>query len=392
MTTLPLYMNDAFGYPVGLVLAVVIGFGFGFALERAGFGRASVLAAQFYLTDMRVLKVMFTAIVTALIGTTIASAVGVLDLSQVAVPHTYLWPQLVGGLLLGAGFIVSGYCPGTGVVAAASGKLDGLAAIAGVMLGSVLFGLAYPWVESFHLSGDLGVFRLTDLIHLSQPILALLVTAMALAMFLGGEALERWQATRDRSTPPEVSRAPRRRALVGLGVGALAGLATLLVPVRVTSDEPVPAPGRISALQLAEVLVRDPSSLFVIDVRPDGGGDPIPGAMRVPAGDTLESFVARLPGTRLLVVYDERGESDALEEAVGGFDGRVATLTGGYEAFDRTILSPPEPIESPSADDVALHRLRAALHAHFTGSSQSAPPPVVPKKAVQRSTTRAGGC
>ena len=34
-----------------------------FLLERAGFGRADKLAAQFYLRDLTVFKVMFSAIV-----------------------------------------------------------------------------------------------------------------------------------------------------------------------------------------------------------------------------------------------------------------------------------------------------------------------------------------
>ncbi len=57
---------------------------------------------------------------------------------------TFLWPMLVGGLLLGVGFIISGYCPGTSLVAAASGAVDGMLAFVGVVIGSVLFGMAYP--------------------------------------------------------------------------------------------------------------------------------------------------------------------------------------------------------------------------------------------------------
>ena len=111
--TFPLFGH--FGPSTGLLIGTVIGIGFGFVLERAGFGRARNLAAQFYLTDLRVLKVMFGAIVTALAGMALLSGVGVLDLSRLTVPETFLWPQLVGGLLLGAGFIISGHCPGTAV-------------------------------------------------------------------------------------------------------------------------------------------------------------------------------------------------------------------------------------------------------------------------------------
>ena len=126
MNVLPLYPHDVFGFPTGLLLGTLIGFAFGFVLERAGFGNAKNLAAQFYLTDTRVLKVMFSAIATACAGIGLLSGFGVLDLSLLTVPETFIGPHVVGGLLLGIGFIVSGYCPGTGVVAMASGKWDGL--------------------------------------------------------------------------------------------------------------------------------------------------------------------------------------------------------------------------------------------------------------------------
>ena len=60
---------------VGLVVGTLIGFGFGFTLERAGLGRAQKLAAQFYGTDLTVLKVMFGAIVTAMLGLVVLSGV-----------------------------------------------------------------------------------------------------------------------------------------------------------------------------------------------------------------------------------------------------------------------------------------------------------------------------
>ena len=146
--TLPLYMKDFFGYYSGLAIATAIGLAFGFVLERSGFGRASILAAQFYFTNMRVLKVMFTSIVTTLLGMTILAGAGVLDMSALSIPATFLWPQLAGGLLLGMGFIVSGYCPGTGLACAAAGRLDGLIAIIGMLTGALVFILIHPSVAA----------------------------------------------------------------------------------------------------------------------------------------------------------------------------------------------------------------------------------------------------
>src|SRR5512140_2748096 len=136
--TFPLFGHDLFGSFTGYLVGTLIGIGFGFALERGGFGSARILTAQFYFTNMRVLKVMFSAVATAALGIALLAGVGLLDLSAVTIPETFLWPQLVGGLVFGVGFIVSGYCPGTGVVAMASGRFDALMTLVGMLLGSVV--------------------------------------------------------------------------------------------------------------------------------------------------------------------------------------------------------------------------------------------------------------
>jgi hypothetical protein len=92
-----------------IAIYLVIGLGFGFALERAGFGNSRKLAAQFYLYDMTVLKVMFTAIVVAMLLLFWASALMRLDLDRVFVNPTYLWSGVLGGLVLGMGFVIGGY-------------------------------------------------------------------------------------------------------------------------------------------------------------------------------------------------------------------------------------------------------------------------------------------
>jgi uncharacterized protein len=178
--------------PGSLAFGVLVGVGFGFVLERSGFGRAQKLVAQFYGTDMTVFKVMFSAIVTAMLGVAILSAAGQLDLAAVTAEYpTYLWPMLVGGLALGVGFIVSGYCPGTSVVAAASGKLDGMVTVAGVILGSLVYAELQPRFAAFHVSGDLHGLFLYDLLHLPALVLAVLITAMAVGMFLGAQKIEK---------------------------------------------------------------------------------------------------------------------------------------------------------------------------------------------------------
>ncbi len=177
--------------PLSLAGALAIGVAFGFVLERAGFGRAQVLVAQFYGTRMTVYRAMFTAVVTAALGTTLLSAVGVLDLRAVTINYpTFLWPMIVGGVLVGAGFVISGYCPGTSVVAAASGKLDGAVTVLGVILGTVAYAEVQPAVAAFHDSGKLGSVFLYDLLGVPPLALALVVAAVAALTFKGATRIE----------------------------------------------------------------------------------------------------------------------------------------------------------------------------------------------------------
>lgn len=195
--TLPLLSPEqAFGLP-GLAAALAIGVGFGWFLERAGLGSARKLAAQFYGTDLAVLKVMFSAIVTAALGIFWLARTGVLDVSLVAVPETFLAPQAVGGALFGVGMVLGGLCPGTSCVAAAAGRGDGLAVIGGILAGVLAFAAAFPLVEPFHSSTPLGVLTLPDVLSLPPGAVVAGLVAVALGAFVGAEAIERRVAGRE---------------------------------------------------------------------------------------------------------------------------------------------------------------------------------------------------
>jgi uncharacterized protein len=187
----PLYDYNFFGEGVSFVMAFVLGLGFGFTLERAGFGHAMNLAMQFYFRDMRVLKVMFTAIVTALVGIMTLNLVGILDVSMVYINPTYIWPQIAGGAIMGVGFVVGGYCPGTSLVASSTGKIDGMVYVAGAMAGMFVFGEMFPLLENFAASGFQGDRTLADWLSVSPGVAAFLVIVMALGMFYGAELLEK---------------------------------------------------------------------------------------------------------------------------------------------------------------------------------------------------------
>jgi short-subunit dehydrogenase len=210
---------------LGLGVAAVVGVAFGFVQERTGFGRAQKLVGQFYGYDMTVFKAMFTAIVTAMLGTVVLAGLGLLDLPAVEIGYpTFLWPMIVGGLVLGAGFIVSGYCPGTSFVAAASGKLDGLVTVLGVVLGTLAYAEAEPAMGGFQSSGRLGGFFLHQWLGLPRPLVAVLVAALAIVGFVVATRIER---RLQQVAPPGGEGAPaggaRRRGTV-LITGASSGI------------------------------------------------------------------------------------------------------------------------------------------------------------------------
>ena len=186
----PLYETGTLGPGGGLAVALAIGLAFGFFLERAGLGSARKLSAQFQLTDFTVLKVMFTAIVTASLGIFWLSRLGALDLSRVYVPETYLLPQLAGGAVFGAGFVIAGLCPGTACVSAATGRGDGAGVLGGLLLGILAYGAMHPVVERFASSTPRGTFTLPQLIGVSHGVTVLILVVVALAAFRGAEWLE----------------------------------------------------------------------------------------------------------------------------------------------------------------------------------------------------------
>ena len=132
----PLSSTMELSQAASLGLAVLIGIGFGFFLEKAGFGSARKLVAVFYFYDMAVVKVMFTAIVTAMAGLFLFSSIGLLDMAELYIEPSNYPAAIIGGLVFGLGFVIGGYCPGTSLTAAATGRIDGLAFLAGIFIAS----------------------------------------------------------------------------------------------------------------------------------------------------------------------------------------------------------------------------------------------------------------
>lgn len=353
-------------------LSFGIGLGFGAVLEAAGFGDSRRLSAQFYLRDMTVLKVMFGAIITAATLIFLFSAFGLLDFPRIFVNHSYLASQTVGGLIMGVGFIVGGFCPGTSLVAASTLKIDGMVFLAGVAAGLFAFGETVPAFEAFYEGGSQGRFTIGDWLGIDNGWALLGVVAMALAMFYGGELAEavfgKGQAWKD------VDLKPRSRwKLAAAGTLLLLGLITALKgqPDREDRWQAVAPQAQGLLLQravhahpLEVVELKQNPGLYVtvLDVRPEHSFNlfHLKGAWHTP----LETFddpafyrrLAALPPNTVLLLMGQ-AEHDARSAWKRLQAERVPNAyiaEGGYNGW--WALFPPEPCLAapvPGADPEA---------------------------------------
>ena len=174
-----------------LAIAFAIGCAFGWFLERAGLGSARTLVGQFYFANLTVLKVLFSALVTAMLAAYWFDRAGLLDRDAVYRPDTFVVPQAIGGVFFGCGLLLAGLCPGTSCVAAATGRADGLAVMTGLVLGILAFNLTFDSLDQVYASTPLGTLTLPDVLHLPTGLVVALVAEMAVAMFVAAEYVMR---------------------------------------------------------------------------------------------------------------------------------------------------------------------------------------------------------
>lgn len=225
------FMNVSSANPWTYVIFGLIGFGFGFTLEMSGFGNSRKLAAQFYFTELTVLKVMFTAIVTAMVLLFGAVSLGILNFNLVWVNETYLASGILGGLIMGVGFIVGGFCPTTSLASASTGKIDGMLFMLGGFVGAFLFGETEKYFDYWYThAGYFGRVTLDQVFGIPVGVVVLLVVLMALFMFWGSEQLERIVGKKD------MTREPKLR-LVGAGLLVAAAIAIVFIGTPSTEEK-----------------------------------------------------------------------------------------------------------------------------------------------------------
>lgn len=187
----PLIPNGIISGNWDFVIAILLGIAFGFILEASGFSSSRNITGIFYGYNFVVLRVFFTALIVAMVGLIYFDYFGWLDLSKIFILPTYLTPMIVGGIIMGLGFVLGGFCPGTSFTAIAIGKIDGIVFTAGLFIGIFIFSESFPLFENFYNSGNLGNVTLTDVTGIDASWFAVAFTFMALAAFWGTMLIEK---------------------------------------------------------------------------------------------------------------------------------------------------------------------------------------------------------
>jgi rhodanese-related sulfurtransferase len=395
---LPEFITVSAANPWTYVVFALIGFAFGYTLEMSGFGDSRKLAAQFYFTEMTVLKVMFTAIVTAMVLLFGAVGLGILNFNQVWVNPTYLSSGILGGLIMGVGFIIGGFCPTTSLASASTGKIDGMLFLLGGFVGAFLFGETESLFDNWYTnSGYFGRVTLDQVFNLPIGVVVLLVVLMALFMFWGAEQLERIFGKKD------LSREPKLR-LAGAGVLFAAALAVVFIGspsiedkynnltfTRAENDEQI----TYTADQMLEnrLVFISPAEAFkarynqamnpvYLDVRSEADYNlyHIESAVNVPQNrlaEVLPVLLTEPPANSVFIVMsnDETAAVEAWKFLSASAVPNVYILEGGVNNWirvfgqdDKTLAAQPKP---EAGDDELAYTFPVALGSRYESCSPS---------------------
>ena len=368
---------DALGTPQAFFAAFAIGLAFGFILERAGFGSSRRLAGIFYFRDMAVVKVMFSALITAMLGLCYLLALGWISPDQLFFMPTVYGAQMVGGLLFGVGFVMSGWCPGTGVVGLASGKLDALIFLVGTLLGTILFNEIFALVKPLYTLGDSGVRFIFETMGLSRAVFAFAFTTVAILCFWGSELIEgRKKAGGLYFNTPFLKSYSLGLLVIAGGLFIVSGDSPALsVAASERAAAPLArsryaSPGSESALlqtiahggdhmgsmELADRLLRGDTDLLLVDIRTPAeyAEFHIRSAVNIQLPELPESL--HLYRNKGMVVLYSNGMTHAAQarDALArlGFQ-NVYILTDGLQGFIETCLKPVSLRSEPLPDDLA---------------------------------------
>lgn len=173
------------------VTALLLGMAFGFVLEASGFSSSRKIMGTFFGYDFVVLRVFFTAAVTAMIGIVYFDYMGWMDASTLYINPYYVWSAIIGGIIMGFGFALGGFCPGTSFCGVAIGKIDAILFVAGLLIGVFIFSELYPLFEGIYNASNKGDATIYEMLGMSRNLFGFLLIIAAVGMFYGAAYIEK---------------------------------------------------------------------------------------------------------------------------------------------------------------------------------------------------------
>ena len=339
---------DVIGNELNFIIAIFIGIAFGFVLEQAGFSTSKKLVGMFYGYDFTVLRVFFTAGVTAMIGVIALGHFGLLDLSLIYINPTFLWSALVGGVIMGLGFVIGGFCPGTSICAAAIGKIDAMFFVVGSFFGVLIFAEGYPIFEGLFNAANWGNPTFFSVIGVSQGMFAFLLTFVAVGAFWITTLIE----NKINGKPnPEFSSKPLYYSLTIVAV--VIGLSAFVMPDRkeamiakVSNTDYVNSFNLKSMTpdELAFRIMYDDPQLQIFDLRDTKkfAALSLPRSTSVTIRNLFDKDTEKLLSIKhvksVFISYDEAIEKQAAVIAINLGYKDVLFLEGGFKKFTSDIL------------------------------------------------------
>ena len=384
---------------LNLIIGLFLGVAFGFVLEQAGFSSSRKLTGLFYGTDFTVLRVFFTAGITAMAGVILLGSFGLLDLDIISINPTFLYAALAGGAIMGVGFVVGGYCPGTSFCGAAIGKIDAMVFIAGGYLGVLLFGEMFPTVQNFYMSAALGDITFNSVLGISPGLFAMILIAAAVLAFAVTTRIELRvnPGSPARSFPVRYHRLAAAGVLaVGIVLAVLPDYKTRLISRAASasydSAHPVPL---ISSDELAFRIIDHDPNIRIIDVRSktDSTKMSLPGAVAIPVmsmfGKEWRDVLAQAHIKKIFVADGESEEKSAAHLAVLlGYE-NVLILREGLDDFAASVMHPGPPASAGARGDQDVYRFRQKASAQIAVMIREQKAPKATEHIVKRIV---GGC
>ena len=335
------------------ILALLIGIGFGFVLEQAGFSSSKRLAGLFYGKDFVVLRVFFTAAITTVIGSIFLEYFGLLDMDLVYINPTFVWSSIIGGVIMGLGFIIGGFCPGTSLCAVSIGKIDAIFFVIGLIFGVFIFAELYTVFKPIYLAQDLGGIKIYDSLGTSRGLFSFLLIFMALAAFVVTFFIEQ----KINKTPQKFSIAfikskPYHTAAILITL--LIGFVILFVPfhkdklLKAASNQVVlnqTTFKEIPSIELAFKIVNNDKSIVIVDIRSnkDFAKFALPNSVNIPIemliNREFEDFFGNITKKKIIIgnsIEEEKSAAVLLTKL--GFK-QIFILEGNLHSFTSEILN-----------------------------------------------------